>query len=214
MSFVKNQNLSVKAFRSFLCKENKTEYGIAFQDNPQRKGYTTGDELRNNFYRKDRWEISGNRGASKHSYLLDYIVIKRQIINGMNHCGNQLELEIKFYLEHKNDKYSDVICPILRYGLHRGDRVESTSEKYYNQTYIVAQKAVYVDDAKSCCKYAEALNIQKGLKGENAITRYKKLEAFANDFSMWDVLKNDGNCGVIFDYEKGYYKAVCIDYAL
>jgi hypothetical protein len=214
MAFVKNQNSSVKAFRSFLCKENKTEYGIAFQDNPQRKGYTTGDELRNKFFRKDRWDVSNNHGASKHSYLLDYIVIKRQLIHGMNDCGNQLELEIKFYLEHKNDKYSDVICPILRYGLHRGDRVESTSEKYYNQTYIVAQKAVYVSDSKSCCREAERLNIQNNFKGENASERYEKLKDFAQNFHMWDVLRNSGNCGVIFDYDKNCYKAVCIDYAL
>ena len=215
MSFVKNQNQSVKAFRSFLCKQNKTEYGIAFQDNPQRKGYTTGEELRNMFARKNRWNVSDDCGASKHAYLLEYIVIKRQMINGMTAHGNQLEEEIKFYLAHKNDEYSDVICPILRYGLHRGDRVESTEEKYFNQTYIVAQKAVYIANALKSCEKAEELNKQYNYyNGEDAYTRYNKLEKFAHHFHMWDVLRNSGNCGVIFDYQQNCYKAVCIDYAL
>ena len=213
MSFVKNQNSAVKAFRSFLCKENKTEYGIAFQDNPNRKGYTTGDELRNKYVRLDEYDCSEN-GASKHAYILDYIVIKRQLINGWDGRGNQLELEIKFYLEHKNDKFSDVLCPVLRYGLHRGDRISTTSEKYYNQTYIVSQRALKVGSALYCCRLAEMMNQQEGYKGENAIDRYEKFKEFAKEFNLYDVLNNGGNSGVIFDYNKNCYKAVCIDYAL
>ena len=214
MAFVKKQNNSVKAFRKFLSKNNVEEYGIAFQDNPQRKGYTTGEELRSRFYRIDRWDAYDNHGASKHSYLMDYIVIKRQLINGMTTQGNQLKNEIEFYELHKNDEFADVICPILRYGLHRGDRVEDYEEKYYNECYIVSQKAIYVNNAKRCCEKAEELNNANGLQGESAEDRIKKLEKFSNHFKMWDVLHNSGNSGVIFDYEKQCYKAVCIDYAL
>ena len=214
MAFVKNQNQSVKALRSFLCKENKTEYGIAFQDNPQRKGYTTGEDLRNTFCRKDYYEISNNHGASKHAYILNYIVIKRQLINGWGEDINQLEGEIKFYLQHKNDEWSDVICPILRYGLHRGDRVESTSEKYYNQSYIVSQRAIKTGTASYCCRLAEEMNKNEGYYGEDYFTRYAKIEKFAKHFRLRDVLNNPGNSGVIFDYSKNCYKAVVIDYAL
>ena len=213
MAFVKNQNQSVKAFRSFLCKANKKEYGLAFQDNPNRKGYTTGEELRTEYFRKSCWDAE-EYGASKHAYLLDYIVIKRQLDGGWTGRGNQLEAEIKFYLEHKTDKYADIICPVLRYGLHRGDRVESTSEKYFDQTYIVSQKAVVIGNAKYCCNMAEKMNNENGYKGESADDRYNKFKEFAKTFDLWDVLNNGGNSGVIFDYAKGCYKAVCIDYAL
>lgn len=213
MSFIKNQNQAVKNFRSFLCKENKKEYGLAFQDNPQRKGYTTGEALRSEY---KRLSFASQEGASKHSYILQYIVVKRYKKYGWIGGGNQIEAEVKFYLLHKNDEWADLICPILRYGLHRGDKVESTAEKYLEECYIIAQKAVAgsIGNARHACEFAEELNNKEGYFGEYASDRYMKIHKFAKHFNMRDVMQNCGNCGVIFDYEKRCYKAVCIDYAL
>lgn len=211
MAFVKKYDESVKAFRKALNKLDKREYGIAFQDNPQRTGYYTGEALRSDYPRQD---TDSNCGASKFAYVLNNIVIKRYLQYGWVSRGNQIADEIAFFEAHKNDEWADCICPIFRYGLHRGDKVESTSDNYLDECYIVAQKAVKVGSMYRMCEHAEYLNKKHGYIGENADVRYKQMEKFAKKFNMCDVIWNDGNSGVIFDYAKNCYKAVSIDYAL
>lgn len=79
---------------------------------------------------------------------------------------------------------------------------------------IIAQKAVYVDDARGACRYAEELNNANGLNGEDRTTRYEKLKTMSREQGWRDAMHNPGNSGVIFDYSKNCYKAVFIDYAL
>ena len=211
MAFVKKYDESVKAFRKALNGLDKLEYGIAFQDNPNRTGYYTGEALRSDYPRK---RDDANCGASKFAYLLNHIVIKRYLKDGWVGRGNQIADEVAFFEAHKNDEWTDCICPIFRYGLHRGDKVESTTKAYLDECYIVAQKAVKVGTMMRMCEHAEYLNNQHGFNGESAKSRYAKMEKFANHFGMWDVMQNGGNAGVIFDYHKNCYKAVSIDYAL
>ena len=211
MAFTKKYNESVKAFRKHLNKTNKLEYGIAFQDNPERNGYYTGEALRRNYPRK---AYADECGASKFAYILNDIVIKRYLKDGWVGKGNQIADEVAFFEAHKNDEWADCICPIFRYGLHRGDKVESTSKNYLDECYIVAQRAVEVGSMSSMCSQAEYLNNKYGFTGEDAKTRYEKMRKFAEHFDMWDVMHNGGNAGIIFDYHKNCYKAVSIDYAL
>ena len=211
MAFVKKYDESVKAFRKALNKLDKREYGIAFQDNPQRTGYYTGEALRSDYPRKAN---AKEHGASKFAYILNNIVVKRYLKNGWVGRCNQIEVEVAFYEAHKNDEYADYICPILRYGLHRGDKVESTSEQYLDECYIVAQRAFEISDMKNACYSAEQFNKQNGYIGESAENRYNKLVKFAKKFDMCDVIWNGGNCGIIFDHTKQCWKAVVIDYAL
>ena len=142
MAFVKKYDESVKAFRKYLNGVDKQEYGIAFQDNPQRAGYYTGEALRFDYPRKS---ADTNCGASKFAYILNHIVIKRYLKNGWVGRGNQIADEVAFYEAHKNDEWTDCICPMFRYGLHRGDKVESTTKAYLDECYIVAQKAMFVN---------------------------------------------------------------------
>ena len=79
----------------------------------------------------------------------------------------------------------------------------------------MAQRAIKTGNALYCCRLAEKMNNDEGrYSPEDASAMYTKLSNFSKHFNLWDVLNNRDNCGVIFDYAKGYYKAVCIDYAL
>ena len=211
MAFVKKYNDSVKAFRKFLNGVDKREYGIAFQDNPNRTGYYTGEALRSDYPRKRH---ASDCGASKFAYILNHIVIKRYLKDGWVGRGNQIADEVAFFEAHKNDEWSDYICPMFRYGLHRGDKVESTTQNYLDECYIIAQRAVEIGTMRYVCEHAEYLNKKHGYIGESADERYAKMKKFAKHFDMWDVMHNGGNAGVIFDYAKNCYKAVSIDYAL
>jgi hypothetical protein len=60
------------------------------------------------------------------------------------------------------------------------------------------------------------MNIDKGYynKYNSGHDAYKALGniLYKNDIHDWE--GHPGNSGIIFDYEKGYYKAVLIDYGL
>lgn len=170
------------------------------------------------------------RGASKVCHLyshegnkFEYIVVKRHKpcgyipnANGEHaKCtGNQLIDEINCWVEFAERPEADYLCPILKYFTSKSDKVTATSEKMQYNVVIIAQKAVYVSDASDACRKAEELNRENGLNGENHRERYAKLAAMSNERGWRDAMWNGGNSGVIFDYAKGYYKAVFIDYAL
>ena len=220
MSYVNKQPSSVKAFKAALNKLNYAEWALIGQVDPNRRGYLSGENLCTEEYpRLSKYDARvTDRGASKFVYKLHYLVIKRPLLDGYKFYGegNQFINEINFYEKYKQDaEISDIICPILRYGMQRGDKAKEYSEAQFDCDYIVAQKAVYVGDAwNACCKAVEKNN-DDGLSGEGECSRYDKIKSiFVGRFGMRDVLLNPGNCGVIFDYEKNCYKAVCIDYAL
>lgn len=233
MATITSKNVSAKALQSHMAKDKKhsaralLEWLLACNTNNKR-GHVYDQHELFNLYARDTWD--GEHGASKTCHLTShegrafkYIVIKRHRTNGYmprvgrehDKCtGNQLVDEINCWLEFAETDKADLLCPILKYFTSKSDKVTATSETMQHNVIIIAQKAVYVSDAKSACRKAERLNAENGFNGESWAERYVKLENLSDEQGWRDAMFNGGNSGVIFDYAKGCYKAVFIDYAL
>ena len=231
--FTNRKNASVKALQTILSNgatKGKPGYRFAHNvscytakdsdDRPGRHNFSQ-DELMSMFPRN----YGGHCGATKRTHTdyegepLQHIVVKRfkrggWVFHGEG-TGNQLIDEIRCWLRFELSPESDYLCPILKYFTCKSDKVGEIDEKMKDKVVIIAQKAVYVDDMASCCAEAERRNMEEGYwNGESAFMREYHLKTFANDMGWRDVEHNPGNSGVIFDYAKGCYKAVFIDYAL
>lgn len=210
-------NNSVKAFTTNLSKVNRTEWLIAKNTNPNRGKVYDQWELLDMFPRNR----GDDHGATKVVHILEHIVIKRHMrggylpeIRNARGTGNQLIDEAKFYEAVALLPEADLLCPVLKYFTCKSDKVSARSEKMQHNVIIVAQRAHHISSAGRACRKAEELNRQNGFRGESADSRYRKLEALADDQNWRDVLGNPGNSGVIFDHAKNCYKAVFVDYAL
>ena len=232
MSLTTRKNLTVKALQSVLANGKKAnaniqlEWEIACNTNVNRGKVYKQEELIKLYSRND---YKAPAGATKTCHIknhngddFNYIVVKRMQthaympLNGEHaKCtGNQLIDEINCWNEFAETENADLLCPILKYFTSKSDKVTATSETMQKNVIIIAQRAVYVDDADSACKKAEELNRINGYKGENAVNRYEKLKALSRKQGWRDAIHNPGNSGVIIDYSKNCYKAVYIDYAL
>lgn len=208
---------SVKAFTTWLSKNCRGEWEMACNTNPNRGKVYDQAELHEMFSR-----YSGDdNGATKVCHILEYIVVKRHMPGGyipelrnVKATGNQLIDEINCYGEFLDSPEADLLCPVLKYFTSKSDQVTATSETMQRNVVIIAQKAVKVGNAERMCRKAEEMNHEHGFRGEDANSRYAKLEALSESKNWRDALYNGGNSGVIFDYAKGCYKAVFIDYAL
>jgi hypothetical protein len=201
---------------------------MACNTNVNRGNVYSQEYILNRYSREVSWDEEA--GASKVCHLTNeadedfrYIVIKRTRTDGWmpnvnrehGKCtGNQLIDEINCWLEYQEKPEADLLCPILKYFTSKSDKVTATSEKMQHNVVIIAQRAVYVDNANWACKKAEELNNKNGFNGEASEVRYAKLKALSKANGWRDAIHNGGNSGVIFDYAKGCYKAVFIDYAL
>lgn len=211
------KNESVKAFTSHLSKNNRKEWEMACNTNPNRGKVYDQWELLNMFDR----DCGDANGASKTVHILDDLVVKRHQTCGYiperrnaRGTGNQLIDEAKFYEAVALLPEADLLCPVLKYFTSKSDKVAATSEKMQHNVVIIAQKAVRIGSASYACRKAEELNNRYGHKGESASDRFRKLEKLSASQNWRDAIHNGGNSGVIFDYAKGCYKAVFVDYAL
>ena len=227
------KNQSVKALQSILAKGKKRnalvmlEWLIACNTNNER-GHVYDQHELNELYARDNWSASHGATKTVHKRAhtgekFEHIVIKRHQTGGYcpsvrrehEKCtGNQLIDEINCWVEFAERPESDLLCPILKYFTSKSDKVTATSETMQRNVLIIAQKAVYVGTARNACEVAEDMNANSGLRGELADSRYGKLKALSERQGWRDAMHNGGNSGVIFDYAKGCYKAVFIDYAL
>ena len=231
MATTTRKNTTTKALQSAMATAKKNnaqalvEWELSCNTNAQRGHIFDQSELFRLYDQRGQ-----SRGASKATHLtchngnpFQYIVIKRHQRGGYmpnihgehNKCtGNQLIDEINCWLEFAERPEADMLCPILKYFTSKSDKVSSTSETMVNNVIIISKKAVYVDDARGACEYAEKLNAKNGFKTTPASIRYNELKAFSTQQGWRDAMYNGGNSGVIFDYAKNCFKAVFIDYAL
>ena len=231
MAITTRKNLSVKAIQSAMAKAKKwdarakLEWLIACNTNSER-GEVFDQWKLNELYGRDDYDAP--QGATKTCHTIShkgeefqYIVIKRHQTGG--YCpelrnakatGNQLIDEINAWNEFAETETADLLCPILKYFTSKSDKVDATSETMQRNVVIIAQKAVKIGSAEYVCKKAEEMNARHGYKGERAYSRLAKLQALSDSKNWRDAMRNPGNSGVIFDYHKGCYKAVFIDYAL
>lgn len=236
MAMTTRKNPTTKAVQAVMAKEKKFDINIKYEwemacNTNVNRGNVYSQEYIHETYERgnfDRYN-SKNHGATKLVHLenaetgveFKYIVVKRHMKNGYlperrndKSTGNQLIDEINCWLEYAELPESDLLCPILKYFTSKSDKVTAKSEKMQYNVVIIAQKAVYVDDAKGACIEAYRLNKEAGLAVENPEERYEKLKKLSRKNNWRDAMYNTGNSGVIFDYSKGCYKAVFIDYAL
>lgn len=211
------KNDSVKAFTNHLSKVNRYEWEIACNTNKNRGKVYDQWELLKMF---DRYG-ENMHGCSKAVHMLDHIVVKRHQrggyipeIRNKYGTGNQLIDEVNCYKRFNFEAEGDLLCPVLKWFTSKSDKVSATSETMQRNVIIVAQKAVKVGDAWSMCRKAEELNRDNGFRGEDAQTRFDKMVAMSDSQNWRDAIRNGGNSGVIFDYNRNCYKAVFIDYAL
>lgn len=229
MALTTRKNLTVKALQALMAKEKKTdsnvklEWEMACNTNNQR-GHVYDQHEINELYSR----YSRHRGATKACHIKNhfgeefkYIVVKRHQVGGYlpelrndKATGNQLVDEINCWVEYAELEEADLLCPILKYFTSKSDQVTATSETMQKNVVIIAQKAIFIGDAEDACKEAERLNKMSGYEYENWEDRYNKLSKLSRKQHWRDAMFNSGNSGVIFDYNKGCYKAVFIDYAL
>ena len=142
------------------------------------------------------------------------IVVKRLKHNLLTFLGNQGIKEIEMWVKYHDTELADILCPILKYFTSKSDKVTEMSETMLNNVVIVAQKATDIGDIKSACKSAENRNRANGYNGTDAIDREQEILRLVKKYNIHDVIGHGGNSGVVFDYSKGCYKAVLIDYGL
>lgn len=236
MALTTRKNATVKALQAIMAREKKVDINIQYEweiscnTNVNRGRVISQQEIHESYERGNynRYN-SKNHGATKLVHLenaetgveFKYIVVKRHMINGYlperrndKATGNQLIDEINCWVEFQETETADLLCPILKYFTSKSDKVGATSEKMQDNVVIIAQKAIYISDARDACKKAERLNYENGFIGENSDERYEKLKKLSKSKNWRDALFNGGNSGVIYDYAQGCYKAVFIDYAL
>ena len=221
MAMTTRKNTATKALQTAMAnaKNFNAKAKLEWEISCNTRGDNTwdADEIR------EKYDRYGNaEGATKachlHSHLgheFEYIVIKRFSATGSIIGGkNQLISEINCWKQLAETEDADLLCPILKYFTSKSDQVSATSKTMRRNVIIIAQKAVKVGNARYACEKAEELNRQNGYRGEDAETRLAKLRKLSDKQGWWDAMGNGGNSGVIFDYSKGCYKAVFIDYAL
>jgi hypothetical protein len=230
------KNAETKALQAVMAKEKKHSASVLYEwemacNTNVNRGNVYSQEYIHEHYERGNYNRYNDKahGATKLVHLenpetgieFKYIVVKRHMKNGYlpelrnkKATGNQLIDEINCWVEFAETETADLLCPILKYFTSKSDKVTAKSETMQHNVVIIAQKAIYIDNAKWACRKAQELNEANGLHGENAETRYAKLEALSIKQNWRDVMYNGGNSGVIFDYAKGCYKAVFIDYAL
>ena len=226
------KNAQVKAFCEHivharnLSARSRLEWEMAIntkpatEKEPGRKVW--GQKELCTLYPADR---GGHCGATKRTHTtchtgneFKHIVVKRFKKDGhifhAHGTGNQIIDEIKCWEKLAETPDADFLCPILKYFTCKSDKVTAVSDKMLEKCMIIAQKAVHVDDARSCCYEAARMNADAGLNGTPARERFKLMQDMADRQGWWDAIGNGGNSGVIFDYAQNCYKAVFIDYAL
>lgn len=202
----------MKAFSKYASKNNRTVWEMAFNTNPNRGKVYDQWELNAMF---DRYGENSN-GVSKAVHLFELLAIKRMQYNAYipsdtHSSGNQGLDEINCFIKYKDTEYADLLCPIFKYFTSKSDKVTATSETMMNNLVYIAQRAKAVGSAWAMCQKAYEMN---GYKGETPDERYQKMVAFSRKNHWRDAVRNGGNSGVIYDYERKCYKAVFIDYAL
>lgn len=147
------------------------------------------------------------KGVSKVAYGMDDIVICFNNKNITNQIKNQVELWNRIALTADAVYFS----PVLSYGLHRGNKLYKNDNRYIDKSFIVSQKAELFPTIDECIKQMFIYN-QAAFNGRDVANYKRRLEAVAKRYNITDI--HNGNIGLIYDYSKGEYKAVFIDYAI
>lgn len=228
-----------RAFQSFLASQRDAqsikEYNMCCATrNYGIREVWDKDRIDAEFPRLSSWECMLKDipcGASKMTYVLEHIVVKRMHKDCWDahenwELSNQCDSEIRCWNALCRTDEADFLCPILKsftlpggnddYTQGYNPNYRSESEKAIDYVVVIAQRAVKIGRMEDMCKEAYKRNVEAGIPNtESADERYDALYDFGVDTMGWrDVHRNPGNCGVIYDYHQKKYKAVIVDYAL
>ena len=214
MTKTNRKNQTIKAFQTMLSieeKKYKNTDGAYIRVERQMIGAVSnrGENLtceQVKDYCKRYLHIIGS-GLSKIAYGMNDIVICFNSKNITNQVKNQVEFWNKIALTADADYFN----PVLSYGLHRGDRLYKNDNRYIDKSFIVSQRAELFSTIDECIKNMFIFN-KTPFNGRDITNHKRRLEAVAKRNNIKDVKSN--NVGLIFDYNKGEYKTVFIDYAL
>ena len=210
MTKTTRKNSTVKAFQTMLANIEKTDgYYIRVERQMIGAVNNRGENLTCDKVKEycNRYLHIIGSGLSKIAYGMDDIVICFNSKNITNQVKNQVEFWNRIALTEDAEYFN----PVLSYGLHRGDKLYKNDNRYIDKSFIVSQKAELFATIDECIKNMFIFN-KIPFTGRD-ITNYKRrLEAVAKRNNIEDI--HNGNVGLIFDYSKGEYKTVFIDYAI
>ena len=133
--------------------------------------------------------------------------------------GNQLKQQALLWERVARTDDSLFFNPVLRYQLHRGDKIRDVSTRFFAQSILISQQCIVRrDDWEEATAEAVKLNGSRYLDGYG--TNYTAAEyidavrGIAEKYGLWDVMHNRGNHGLLYDYSVSQYRPVIIDYAL
>lgn len=214
MTKTTRKNEMVKAFQSMLALEEKRHQNIngsyirverqMIGAVSNRGENLTCEQVKD--YCNNYLQVIGE-GISKVAYGMDDIVIS---FNNRN-IVNQVKAQIDFWNKVALTPDSDYFNPVLSYGLHRGDKVYKEDNRYIDKSFIVSQRAQVFTTLEETIKQMFLFN-HKAFNGRDIENYKRRLLAAAKRNGIKDI--HNGNFGLVYDYSKGEYKAVIIDYSI
>lgn len=216
MTKTTRKNTTVKALQSHLASLEKSpinhddirmERKLIGAVNNRGENLTCDDVK---MYCENYLDVLG-KGATKIAYGTQHLAICFIRDDYSLGLGNQIALQVKAWEQIALTDEAQYFNPILSYGLHRGDKLSNTDDRYLNKSFIVSQRASFYGSIKEAIINAYKLNCINYTK--DMVNEYhKKMLEAARKYNIGDL--HNENIGVIFDYSTGEYRAVITDYGL
>lgn len=150
-------------------------------------------------------------GGTKIAYGTEHLAICFISENACKGFGNQIAKQVNAYKKIALTPEAKYFNPIASYGLHRGDKLTTTDDRYLDKSFIVSPRAELFNTIEEAVKQMFESNRQNYTAA--SVEEYiNNLEKAAHKFRIGDL--HSANIGLIFDYSINKYRAVIIDYGL
>lgn len=217
MTKTTRKNLTVKALQTELALEAKSPLKRYDETRMERKLIGAVNNRGENLtceavreYCEQHLSVLG-KGATKIAYGTTHLAICFIRDDYAYNLGNQIALQVKAWERIALTDEAKYFNPILSYGLHRGDKLNTRDDRYLNKSFLVSQKATFYDGI--CESIIEAYKLNHiNYNADMVNAYYNKMMEAADKFDIGDLHCN--NVGVIFDYHTNQYRAVITDYGL
>lgn len=217
MTKTTRKNLTVKSLQTFLAVREKQVYFGADDIRIERKLIgavnNRGENLNCDAVREycEQYLTVLGKGATKIAYGTEHLAICFIRDDYAYNLGNQIALQVKAWERIALTDEARYFNPILSYGLHRGDKLNTRDDRYLNKSFLVSPKAQFYDGI--CESIIEAYKLNHiNYNADMVNAYYNKMMEAADKFDIGDLHCN--NVGVIFDYHTNQYRAVITDYGL
>lgn len=217
MTKTTRKNLTVKALQTELALQEKCTLNLYSDVRMERKLIGAVNNRGENLtcqmvreYCENHLAVLGT-GATKIAYGTKHLAICFILDDYVYNLGNQIALQIKAWERIALTDEAKYFNPVVSYGLHRGDKLNTKDERYLNKSFIVSPKASFYGGIREAIINAFKLN-HINYNVDIVDTYYNAMMTAADKFNIGDLHCN--NVGVIFDYNTNQYRAVITDYGL